>query len=130
MENISVLLIEEDQAQIKIVENILNTAGIKAHITNDGHSALDLIQNERNSYDAIVCNIDIPSVHHMDFHDAFSLNFPVVGVSKAVGMNVVNKLANSCDAFIEIFDISELLVLAIEKAIERRREDEEFKQCA
>ena len=96
----SLLIVEDNIINQKVLSNILKTSGIKINIANNGREAVDMVTNSQNKFDLVLMDINMPV---MDGYTATQMirsknmfdTLPIVAFSALVSDNETEKILNS-----------------------------------
>ena len=84
-----ILIIEDNELNLKLMKDILDSQGYDTDTATDGQQGLDKAQN--NDYDLILLDIQMPVVSGYDFLKQYKKDMPIIVVS-ACAMDVeINK---------------------------------------
>lgn len=112
MENITILIVEDEQRLAEILKRQLEDSGYKAEIASDGYVGKHLV--EKNKYNLIILDINLPLMNGYDLckeirktnHDIPIIMLTALGTTD----NKVTGLESGADDYIlKPFDLRELL---------------------
>ncbi len=112
MENITILIVEDEQRLAEILKRQLEDSGYKAEIASDGYVGKHLV--EKNNYNLIILDINLPLMNGYDLckeirktnHDIPIIMLTALGTTD----NKVTGLESGADDYIlKPFDLRELL---------------------
>ena len=84
-----ILIIEDNQLNLKLMKDVLSSQGYDIDTAQDGKEGLYKAQD--NDYDLILLDIQMPVVSGYDFLQVYDKNTPVIVVSACAMENEVNK---------------------------------------
>lgn len=123
MTNLSILIIDDDQMVLNAIQDIL--VDKKNIITTDtALSALEAVSklgSKEQTYDAIICDINMPKMNGIEFSQLFYHNYAIVLITGFLEEDRQEQIMNVCDAYIEKLDALDRIYPALLKAIERRQ---------
>lgn len=94
-----ILLIEDNELNLKLMKDILESQNFEVESARDGKDGLD--KANANLYNLILLDLQMPIVSGYDFLEAFKKDTPVVVVSACAMDEEVNKAkALGCSDFI------------------------------
>lgn len=84
-----ILIIEDNELNLKLMKDILESQGYGVETAQDGKEGLDKAYD--NNYDLILLDIQMPIVSGYDFLQVYDKKTPVIVVSACAMENEVNK---------------------------------------
>jgi two-component system sensor histidine kinase RpfC len=100
-----ILVAEDNEINQRVIVGILERAGHKVRIVNDGEQALDALENER--FDLIIMDLNMPELGGLDaarayrFLDPESMNVPIIMLSADVTAEAIKECEDAgIDAFL------------------------------
>lgn len=84
-----ILIIEDNELNLKLMKDILESQGYGTDTAQDGQEGLD--KACENDYDLILLDIQMPIVSGYDFLQVYEKSTPVIVVSACAMENEVNK---------------------------------------
>ena len=120
MFKLSVLVIDDDNMISQAIKNILLEKEVNIEIVSSALEATSRIEVEKQTYDAIICDINMPKMNGIEFGERFYEHFPIVLISGFLEEDLQDKILDICDAYVEKLEAAERLYPALMKAIERK----------
>jgi two-component system sensor histidine kinase RpfC len=100
-----ILVAEDNAVNQRVIVGILERAGHKVRIVNDGEQALDVLEKER--FDVIIMDLNMPELGGLDaarayrFLDPESMNVPIIMLSADVTSEAIRECQDAgIDAFL------------------------------
>jgi len=84
-----ILIIEDNELNLKLMKDILETQGYIIETSNSGKNGLEKASNQ--DYDLILLDLQMPEMSGYDFLQVYKKNTPVIVVSACAMENEVNK---------------------------------------
>jgi two-component system cell cycle response regulator DivK len=85
----NILVIEDNELNLKLMKDILVSQGYNVETAEDGKAGLDKAEN--NDYDLILLDIQMPVFSGYDFLQTYKKNTPVIVVSACAMETEINK---------------------------------------
>ena len=112
-----VLLVDDDDAILDICPYYLAMKGIKTEVVSSGELALEKVKNYH--YDAIIIDINMPTMDGITLSKIVHKNYPVIMISGQYGRQVASQIVDLCECYVDKSCINFDLAPATFKAMER-----------
>ena len=84
-----ILIVEDNELNLKLMKDILESQGYETEIANDGKQGL--LKACEKDFDLILLDLQMPLVSGYDFMQVYKKNTPIIIVSACAMENEINK---------------------------------------